>query len=101
MTAWIITRSRDDLREHEIRRRLSINLKSLRDARKLSVAELARLSGLSEQDIVNIENRSINLSLTALEALAAALGCLETDLLRKVPVIFPPDEWRKDKKTIQ
>jgi transcriptional regulator with XRE-family HTH domain len=49
MMAWIITRSRDDLREHEIRRRLSINLKSLRDARKLSVAELARLSGLSEQ----------------------------------------------------
>ncbi|MFL6602937.1 MAG: helix-turn-helix transcriptional regulator [Steroidobacteraceae bacterium] len=101
MTAWIITRSRDDLMESEIRRRLSINLRSIRDARGLSVAELAQLSGLSEQDIVNIENREINFSLAALEALAAALGCLETDLLRKVPVILPPDEWRKGKKTIQ
>jgi len=97
-----MTRCKSPFEEMEIRRRLSINLKEIREARGMSIGALAEAARLTEGDIVNLEKRTIDIwdiSPTALEALAGALGCQRTDLLRQVPAILVPAEWKRAERT--
>jgi ribosome-binding protein aMBF1 (putative translation factor) len=47
--------------EIDIRRRLSVNLKRIREARGMSISALAEASRLHEHDIVNIEKRAVDI----------------------------------------
>jgi len=65
----------------EIRRRLATNVKRMRRARGYTQQRLAQLSKLTTSYIGNIEQKTVNVSLANLEALASGLGCLEAQLL--------------------
>jgi transcriptional regulator with XRE-family HTH domain len=65
----------------ELRHRLAINLKKLREARGYTQMALARRSGINHGYISKVERELKNLTLANLEALAIALGCSEADLL--------------------
>ena len=69
----------------EIRWRLSINARRLRQARGHTQQELAHLCGFSESYISNVEQGTVNISLANLEGLAKGLCCAEEDLLRRPP----------------
>jgi transcriptional regulator with XRE-family HTH domain len=69
----------------EVRRRLSTNLKRLREARGYTQRELARLCGFRNTYISNVEQGTVNIGLANLEALVRGLECAEEDLLRTVP----------------
>ncbi len=58
------------------------NLRRLRQARNLSQAALAELSGISRRMIVAVEKEEANLSLSSLDRLASALGVALTEMLR-------------------
>jgi DNA-binding XRE family transcriptional regulator len=66
-----------------IRYRLADNLTRLRKARGYTQEELARVCGFQKSYIGNVEQGTVNISLANLEALAAGLGCFETDLLNR------------------
>ena len=58
------------------------NVRRLRQARGLSQAGLAELSGISRRMIVAIERDEANVSLSSLDRLAAALGVSLADTIR-------------------
>jgi transcriptional regulator with XRE-family HTH domain len=58
------------------------NIRRLRQARGLSQAGLAELSGVSRRMIVAIESDEANVSLSSLDRLAAALGVSLADTIR-------------------
>lgn len=60
-----------------------ILLRQEREKKKLSQAELARLSGVKQQNISQIENGTIrNPGIKTLNTLAVALGCDLLDLYK-------------------
>lgn len=67
----------------DIRWRLAVNLKRLREARGYTQLELARRCGLTNAYISKIEQELMNVSLANLETLAKGLECSEEDLLRR------------------
>jgi DNA-binding XRE family transcriptional regulator len=67
----------------EIRRRLSNNLKRLRESRCYTQEDLAEFSGLNKSYISNVEQATMNVTLASLEALAKGLDCDEEELLRR------------------
>lgn len=69
----------------EIRWRLSINLKRLRESRGYTQQELANLCRLTKNYISDVEQGTVNITLANLEALARGLGCTEEELLRRHP----------------
>jgi transcriptional regulator with XRE-family HTH domain len=58
------------------------NVRRLRNARGLSQAGLAELSGLSRRMIVSIEGDEANVSLSSVDRLATALGVSFSDVVR-------------------
>ena len=64
----------------ELRHRFGTNLKRLRLAKGWSQIELARRSGLTNNQISKLERELLNSSMANIEALAVALECLEVDL---------------------
>lgn len=58
------------------------NVRRLRQARTLSQAGLAELSGISRRMIVAIEGGEANVSLSTIDRLAAALGASFAELIR-------------------
>jgi transcriptional regulator with XRE-family HTH domain len=69
----------------EVLAHVASNVRRLRQARDLSQAGLAELSGISRRMIVSIETGEANVSLSTLDRLAAALG------VRFSEVVRPPD----------
>lgn len=64
-----------------------ILLKQEREKSRLSQAELARLSGVKQQTVSQIENGAIkNPGIETMNALAVALGCDLRDLYKPEPV---------------
>jgi transcriptional regulator with XRE-family HTH domain len=61
---------------------LSANLRRLRTDGKMSQGELAASAGLSRRMIAAIENGAVNVSLTTVDRLAAALGATFTQMVR-------------------
>lgn len=61
---------------------LAIRIKALRRARKMTLADLARATGLTESMMSKIENFRVTPSLPAVAAVAAALGTTLADLFR-------------------
>jgi transcriptional regulator with XRE-family HTH domain len=72
---------------------VGVNLRRLRQARSLSQAGLAELSGVSRRMIVAIETGEANVSLSTIDRLAAAVGATFAELIR------PPDA--SDSRRIQ
>lgn len=66
---------------------LSANLRRLRDARKLSQADLADAAGLSRMGYVNIENGEVSPRVDSLMRIANALGVKLDELLAPVRVL--------------
>ncbi|MGB3203880.1 MAG: helix-turn-helix transcriptional regulator [Crinalium sp.] len=64
---------------------MEVLLRQVRDERKLSLNDLARLTGLSPQQIQRIETGASWLSKNSTEQLCKALKCQPGDLLRYVP----------------
>jgi len=62
------------------------NLRSLRQARGLTLAELARLVGYSERYLEIIERGEVDPTINTMAELAAALGVKATQLLAPVLV---------------
>ena len=78
-----ILRSQDgDLARPDVLAHLSENVRRLRQARGLSQAGLAELSGISRRMIVAIEGGGANVSLSNVDRLAAALGVSFSELVR-------------------
>ena len=69
----------------EILWRLATNLKRLRKARGYTQKELANLCGLTKTYISNVEQGTVNISLSNLEALMNGLDCAVEDLLMTPP----------------
>lgn len=61
---------------------VAVNLRRLRQARRLSQSGLAEISGISRRMIVAIESGEANVSLTTIDRLAVALGATFTELVR-------------------
>jgi len=68
----------------EIRLRLAGNLRRIRKQRGYTQERLGKLCGLSKNYISNIEQKTVNVSLANLEALAIGLNCLEADLVMPI-----------------
>lgn len=67
---------------------LAERLKSTREARKISVYQLAQVSGISETHIRDLERGDRNPSFDTLSRLAKPLGLSLSDLLRESEEIF-------------
>jgi len=65
----------------ELLRRLSINLKRLRKERGYTQERLAKICGFTANYISNVEQETVNISLSNLEALTIGLGCGFDELL--------------------
>jgi len=65
----------------EMLRRLSVNLKRLRRERGYTQERLAKLCGFTKNYISNIEQATVNISLSNLEALTIGLNCGFDELL--------------------
>ncbi|MBY5851619.1 XRE family transcriptional regulator [Rhizobium ruizarguesonis] len=67
----------------EIRETFARNLRTLRQARKLSQEELAHRAGIDRTYISSLERCVYSPSIEVLDRLAAVLGVEPADLLRK------------------
>jgi transcriptional regulator with XRE-family HTH domain len=63
--------------------RLANNLKQIRNARGYTQEQLAELCRLHKDYISDIEQATVNITLANLIALARALDCAESELLRR------------------
>jgi transcriptional regulator with XRE-family HTH domain len=61
--------------------RLSINLKRLRKERGYTQERLAKICGFTKNYISNVEQGTVNITLSNLEALTIGLGCGFDELL--------------------
>ncbi|HYJ53590.1 MAG TPA: helix-turn-helix domain-containing protein [Allosphingosinicella sp.] len=77
-----ILRSQPDDSRPDVLGHVAGNIRRLRQARSLSQAGLAELSGVSRRMIVAIESDEANVSLSSLDRLAAALGVSLADTIR-------------------
>lgn len=77
-----ILRSQSDTSRPDILAHVAGNVRRLRQARGLSQAGLAELSGISRRMIVSIESDEANVSLSSLDRLAAALGVSLSETIR-------------------
>lgn len=77
-----ILRSQSDTNRPDILAHVAGNVRRLRQARGLSQAGLAELSGISRRMIVSIESDEANISLSTLDRLAAALGASLSETIR-------------------
>src|ERR1700761_3732742 len=69
-----------------VRERLASNLRRLRIARRLSLSELARATGMSKATLSGIENGRANPTVETLAGLAGALRISVTELLDELPL---------------
>jgi transcriptional regulator with XRE-family HTH domain len=70
----------------DLQQTLAANLRRLRIARRLSLSELARATGLSKATLSGIESANSNPTVETLAGLAAALGVSVTELLDELPL---------------
>ncbi|WP_085964526.1 helix-turn-helix transcriptional regulator [Bradyrhizobium sp. ORS 375] len=66
-----------------LREVFAANLRSARERRNISQEALADLAGLHRTYVGSVERGERNISIDNVERLAAALGCLPEDLLRR------------------
>ena len=72
--------------EDGIQARLAANLRRLRIARRLSLSELARATGMSKGTLSGIENGRANPTVETLAALAGAMRVSLVELLEELPL---------------
>lgn len=77
MSSILHSQSRPEVLAH-----VAENVRTRRQARGLSQAGLAELSGISRRMLIAIETDEANVSLSTLDRLAAALGCSLSELVR-------------------
>lgn len=79
-------------------KRVSKNVKLIRQTKELSQKELADRSGLTVRYISRLENAPQNITLDVVERLAKGLDCDPSDILGKEPTNAQPNERSKEAK---
>jgi transcriptional regulator with XRE-family HTH domain len=68
-------------RQEDALRKLGLRLRQLREEQGLSIADLAKLTGLEPSDINTMEAGELDIPITTIVALARALGTTPARLL--------------------
>ena len=74
------------------------NIKKIRNEKKLTQKELARLLNVSEAMISQYESKNSNLRLSTIQKIAAALGVKLEDLIG-LETFDTPEDFEKKKKS--
>ena len=73
--------------ESDLRAAIGRNMRALREARRLTLGDLERATGATEDALIRVERYGAGTSLSLYLRICAALGCWPGDLL--------PEDWRE------